>query len=139
MNKKEMAVKHKNKTGQHVEPLKPKVHLPKPTRVTSFLSLPRNDSFTSSTTSTTTTSSQDLKGGGGAFGVNENDQVLVHPWANGVVFCVSDDQDQVPNSADDHTLENLYEEYLQALLKTDHHHDHQNQLELDSFAESLLI
>ncbi|KAL6290525.1 hypothetical protein ACE6H2_008035 [Prunus campanulata] len=139
MNKKEMAVKHKNKTGQHVELLKPKVHLPKPTRVTSFLSLPRNDSFTSSTTSTTTTSSQDLKGGGGAFGVNENDQVLVHPWANGVVFCVSDDQDQVPNSADDHTLENLYEEYLQALLKTDHHHDHQNQLELDSFAESLLI
>nr|WPY09238.1 transcription factor MYBPA1 [Prunus salicina] len=145
MNKKEMVVKNKNKTGQHVEPLKPKVHLPKPTRITSFLSLQRNDSFTSSTTTTTTTtSSQDLKGGGGgAFGFNENDQVLVNTRANGVVFCVGDDQDQdqVPNSADDHdhTLENLYEEYLQALLKTDHHHDHQNQLELDSFAESLLI
>ncbi|KAM1406161.1 hypothetical protein ACFXTH_000859 [Malus domestica] len=138
-NKKEMVktmMKSKTKTGQHVEPQKPKVHLPKPTRITSFLSLPRNDSFTSSTTVTTASSIQDLNGGGGgAFGVN--------PWCNnGVVLCVGDpDQDPINSSADggdDHSLENLYEEYLQALL-TDHHHDHQNQLELDSFAESLLI
>ncbi|XP_009334363.1 myb-related protein 308 [Pyrus x bretschneideri] len=146
-NKKEMVMtkdKKNKKTAQHVEPQKPKVHLPKPTRFTSFLSLPRNDSFTSSTTVTTGSSSQDLnrgggrEGGGGGFGVNT--------WCNnGLVFCVGDeDQDHDPinssaDGGDDHTLENLYEEYLQALLKTDHHHDHQNQLELESFAESLLI
>ncbi|KAM5555701.1 myb-related protein 308-like [Rosa sericea] len=136
--------KNKNNTEDRIVPEKPKVHLPKPTRVTSFVNLPRNDSFT--TASTTVSSSQD--------------QVLDHvnniiPWSDfkegGVVFSVGDgsssdfecDQSRiilnvVAGDDDDHNLENIYEEYLQALLKTTDQ-DQNCQVELDSFAESLLI
>ncbi|KAH7519460.1 hypothetical protein FEM48_Zijuj08G0038500 [Ziziphus jujuba var. spinosa] len=121
---------------------RPKVHLPKPIRVTSF-SLRRNDSFECNTTSGS--SSQEREG----FDV-------LTPWCNnfkesdhngGVGFVIDDDHHQHPlNGSDfecqsheeptqDNSLEKLYEEYLQ-LLKTE---DHNNQLELDSFAESLLI
>nr|WRO64678.1 MYB transcription factor protein [Rosa persica] len=136
--------KNKNNTEDRIVPEKPKVHLPKPTRVTSFVNLPRNDSFT--TASTTVSSSQD----------QVLDQVNnIIPWSDfkegGVVFSVGDgsssdfecDQSRiilnvVAGDDDDHNLENIYEEYLQALLKTTDQ-DQNCQVELDSFAESLLI
>lgn len=128
-NKRKKKQNHKSKNKSKTE--KPKVHLPKPTRVTSFVNLPRNDSFT--TASTTVSSSLD--------------HVNNIPW----VFSVGDgsssdfecDQSRImPNAAaagdDNNTWENIYEEYLQALLKTTDQ-DQNYQVELDSFAKSLLI
>ncbi|XP_004306648.1 PREDICTED: transcription factor MYB12-like [Fragaria vesca subsp. vesca] len=136
--------KHKNKTEKRSLPEKPKVHLPKPTRITSFVNLPRQDSFT--TASTNVSSSQDQ--------VQDHINNII-PWSDikegGAVFSVGDgstssdfecDQSRIiPNVAaggDDHSLENIYEEYLQALLKTTDQ-DQNYQVELDTFAESLLI
>ncbi|KAL6131114.1 hypothetical protein ACLB2K_069492 [Fragaria x ananassa] len=136
--------KHKNKTEKRSLPEKPKVHLPKPTRITSFVNLPRQDSFT--TASTNVSSSQDQ--------VQDHINNII-PWSDikegGVVFSVGDgstssdfecDQSRIiPNVAaggDDHSLENIYEEYLQALLKTTDQ-DQNYQVELDTFSESLLI
>ncbi|XVE73679.1 hypothetical protein DITRI_Ditri11bG0138200 [Diplodiscus trichospermus] len=137
---------NKSKAKAIVEPEeKPKIHLPKPIRVTSF-SLPRNDSFDQSNTFSPVSSSQ---GGEGGFGT----EVVHVPWSgnvkddeNGTGFLAAyDDHDlvincsdfechsHVPASEDDNSLEKLYEEYLQ-LLKTN-----EDQVQLDSFAESLLI
>ncbi|XP_021280377.1 myb-related protein 308-like [Herrania umbratica] len=130
--------------GAKVEPEKPKVHLPKPIRVTSF-SLPRNDSFDQCNTFSTVSSCQE---GEGRLGT----EVVQGPWSdnvnddeNGTGFLAAYDdhgfvngsdfecQSHVLASDDDNSLEKLYEEYLQ-LLKTN-----DDQVQLDSFAESLLI
>ncbi|XP_022769742.1 myb-related protein 308-like [Durio zibethinus] len=133
----------KSKAKQIVEPAeKPKVHLPKPIRVTSF-SLPRNDSFDQCNTFSTVSSTQ-----GGEGGL----EVVRVPWSeyinnneNGTGFLSAyDDHDLVNGSdfechshvaanEDDTSLEKLYEEYLQ-LLKTN-----EDPAQLDSFAESFLI
>ncbi|PPR95753.1 hypothetical protein GOBAR_AA24908 [Gossypium barbadense] len=76
--------------------------------------LPKPIRFTSSVQCTTKSSSQ-----GG-----ENGQVLV-PWSE----YINDDENRTRNDS----LEKIYEEYLQ-LLKTN-----EDQVQLDSFAESLLI
>ncbi|KAH7578072.1 hypothetical protein JRO89_XS01G0337400 [Xanthoceras sorbifolium] len=124
---------------------KPKVHLPKPVRVTSFLSLPRNESFEFNNTASTVSLSQ---GGLGTevvqlpppYGfIDDGDQ-------NGTGFLggVHDDHDDLANVGSDfecqsqvftgeNSLEKLYEEYLQILKNED------DQVQLDSFAESLLI
>ncbi|XWS32022.1 hypothetical protein CRYUN_Cryun23aG0125100 [Craigia yunnanensis] len=121
--------KHNNvsKAKPIVEPVeKPKVHLPKPIRITSF-SLPRNDSFDQCNTFSTVSSSQ---GGEGCLGT----EVVQVPWSeyvnddeNGTGFlAVYYDHDlvngpdfechsHVLTSEDDNSLEKLYEEYLQFL------------------------
>lgn len=130
--------KQKNKSTANVEPEKPKVHLPKPIRVTSF-PLPRNGSFECNT----------LSGSSGQEGEGCFDSKVVDiPWCEfkdgKVSFLVGcDDQGLVSGSDNlecqshlptgNNSLEKLYEEYLE-LLKTE-----ENQVELDSFAESLLI
>ncbi|KAF3439834.1 hypothetical protein FNV43_RR18112 [Rhamnella rubrinervis] len=146
VKKKKQQTVNKSKTDRdqvEQEIFRPKVHLPKPIRVTtSFSKIRRNDSFECNTTSGTS-SSQEIREAG--FDV---------PWSNfkeGVGFLVDDDDDgdhehdhlvsgsdfecqsQVPTQQDG-TLEKLYEEYLQ-LLKTEDH----DQVELDSFAESLFV
>ncbi|CAH2056738.1 unnamed protein product [Thlaspi arvense] len=122
------------------EPEKLKVHNPKAIRITSLSFLSRNNSF-------------DL--------APRNEGVIQVPWSNfkkdaerydsGVGFLINDDdqnRDRDPdilNGLDplkcqtdlpmsDTNLEKLYEEYLQ-LLKTEDN----DQVQLDSFAESLLI
>lgn len=138
--KKKQQTMNKSKTDHKVdqEIIRPKVHLPKPIRVTSFSIIRRNDSFECNTTSGTS-SSQEIREAG-----------IDVPWCNfkgGVGFLVDDEgdhdhlvsgsdfecQSQVP-AQQDSTLEKLYDEYLQ-LLKTEDH----NQVELDSFAESLFV
>ncbi|XP_022757570.1 myb-related protein 308-like [Durio zibethinus] len=130
------------------EPEMPKIHLPKPIRVTTSFSLPRNDSFDQCTNTFSTVSSS--QGGEGGLGT----EVVQVPWSeyinddeNGTGFLAAynDDHDFVNRSDfdcqshvpatedDDNSLEKLYEEYLQ-LLKTN-----EDQVQLDSFAESLLI
>ncbi|KAL6183124.1 hypothetical protein ACLB2K_044535 [Fragaria x ananassa] len=136
--------KNKNNNEKSLVPEKPKVHIPNPTRVTSFVNLPRKDRFT--TASTALSSSQDE--------VLDHVNNVVIPWSDfkegGVVFSDCDwsssnfecDQSRIiPNVAaggDDYTGENIYEEYLQALLNTTDQ-DQNYPVELDSFAESLLI
>ncbi|GFY81534.1 myb domain protein 111 [Actinidia rufa] len=131
--------KPKPKPKPEAEPEKLKVHNPKPIRIKSLgsFSMSRNTSFdwTPTTTTTTTTAS--------------GTEVADDPWSNfrynEVGFLIGDDQDHdMINGSDlechsgvpmsDHTLEKLYEEYLQLLKAEDHDH-----VELDSFAESLLI
>ncbi|XP_034710020.1 myb-related protein 308-like [Vitis riparia] len=118
-----------------------KVHLPKPVRVTSLISMSRNNSFESNTVS-----------GGSGSSSGGNGETL--PWPSfrdirddkviGVDFFIGDDQGQdLVASSDpesqshmpptDNSLEKLYEEYLQLLERED------TQVQLDSFAESLLI
>lgn len=143
-NKKQ--IDNKSKAKPIVEPSeKPKVHLPKPVRITSF-SLPRNDSFDQCNTFSTVSSSQ---GGEGGLGI---EVVQLLQWSEYVnddenetgFLSVYDDRDlangsdfechsRAAVSDDDNSLEKLYEEYLQ-LLKTN-----EDQVQLDSFAESLLI
>ncbi|GLT56109.1 hypothetical protein SLA2020_291800 [Shorea laevis] len=145
--------KQNEKNTAKVEPEKPKVHLPKPVRVASF-SLPRNHSFESHTSSAASSNH-----GGGEGGLGTEDVVQV-PWSDDVVVVKDDghceaagflggyndhddDHQLVVNGTDlecqsnilptgDGSLEKLYEEYLQ-LLKTN-----EDQVQLDSFAESLL-
>ncbi|XAR53941.1 hypothetical protein NMG60_11028885 [Bertholletia excelsa] len=132
--------KQKQKSNVNVEPEKLKVHNPKAIRITSLSFLSRNNSF-------------DL--------APRNEGVIQVPWSNfkkdaerydsGVGFLINDDdqnRDRDPdilNGLDplkcqtdlpmsDTNLEKLYEEYLQ-LLKTEDN----DQVQLDSFAESLLI
>ncbi|EXB83871.1 Transcription repressor [Morus notabilis] len=159
----------------NVDPMKQKVHLPKPIRVT------RNYSFEGNYTTTSGSSSQEKGSSADTTSVDCDDQEVDVSWLS---FEVGDDGDvgflinhdnhdhHVNGSSSDHqyhhhhpyleresqiiaegqvhnaTLQKLYEEYLQ-LLKTEdqqqqqqhHHHHHINhdQVELDSFAESLLI
>ncbi|KAG4187805.1 hypothetical protein ERO13_A08G124600v2 [Gossypium hirsutum] len=110
----------------------PKVHLPKPSKVTSIY-FPRNDSFDQCNTFSTVCSSQGEEEGMGT-------QAIQGPWSeyvsngeNGTGFLSeSGCHPRVP-SEDDNSLDKLYEEYLQ-LLKAN-----EDQLQLDAFAESLLI
>lgn len=139
--------KMKNKGTANVEPEKQKIHLPKPTRITSF-PIPRNESFDCSTIS-------------GSSGQEREDIQCFGSKVEGILWCDIKDEDQengagfliggedhhhgliVNNGSDfechsnlptgDNSLEKLYEEYLE-LLKTD-----ESQIELDSFAESLLL
>ncbi|XVF33136.1 hypothetical protein REPUB_Repub17cG0142200 [Reevesia pubescens] len=131
---------------------KPKVHLPKPSRVTTSFSLPRNDSFDQCTNTFSTVSSSQ-GGEGGGLGNNTTEVVQVPPSdhhyvnddENGTGFLAADHDlvngsdfechSHVPANHGDHdnSLEKLYEEYLQ-LLKTN-----EDEMQLDSFAESLLI
>ncbi|KAL5792204.1 hypothetical protein ACOSP7_000798 [Xanthoceras sorbifolium] len=145
-NKKQNNNNNNNKSNKTLaQPEKPKVHLPKPVRVTSFLSLPRNESFEFNNTASTVSLSQ---GGLGTevvqlpppYGfIDDGDQ-------NGTGFLggVHDDHDDLANVGSDfecqsqvftgeNSLEKLYEEYLQILKNED------DQVQLDSFAESLLI
>lgn len=146
--------KQNNKTKPKTELDRPKVHQPKPVRVTSFASLPRINSFEGNTTTFSAASSSHE---GGERGLGTEDAQV--PWSSdeyvkddhimgaGRLFLSGyDDQDQlaingsdfecqsnvVPPSCDG-SLEKLYDEYLQ-LLRTN---DEQGQL--DSFAESLLL
>ncbi|GLT79791.1 hypothetical protein SLA2020_512660 [Shorea laevis] len=136
-----------------------KVHLPKPFRITP-LSLPRTNSFECNTLSVAS-SSHGGGGGGGEGGLLATEVVQV-PMPDGtkddgevtgflfeyddlhfymhdrLVINNGSDLEFQPNNApvgNDGSLEKLYEEYLE-LLKTS---DDQNQIQLDSFAESLLI
>lgn len=139
-NNKKKQNNNKSNNKPLVQPEKPKVHLPKPVRITS-LSLPRNDSFEFNTASTVTLSQGGGDGGLGtelpSYGFNDGDQ-------NGTGFLVgvNDDHDLVNGSdfecqsqvfTGENSLEKLYEEYLQILKNED------DQVQLDSFAESLLI
>ncbi|CAL5382309.1 unnamed protein product [Camellia sinensis] len=147
--------KQKKKTKSNVVVIeKLKVHNPKPTRIKSMssFSMSRNGSF-GWTISGGSSSSHEGDHRGSLFVGTE----VVHvPWSdfkddvdheNRVGFLVGDDhQDRnlvngsglechsqlLPMS--DHTLEKLYEEYLQLLKAED-----DVQVQLDSFAESLLI
>ncbi|KAG6784885.1 hypothetical protein POTOM_010596 [Populus tomentosa] len=121
---------------------KHKIHLPKAVRFAS-LSLPRNDSFGSSTA--TSLSPSQGRDQGYCFGTELAVDVS---WSNfkdcdnGVAFFVGDAdlvngsdlecQSLLPTTD---TLEKLYEEYLQVLNTN----DHQDQVELNSFTESLLV
>ncbi|PON53991.1 MYB transcription factor [Parasponia andersonii] len=142
---------------RHVEPEKPKVHLPKPIRVCSF-SMVRNYSFegikniNNIINITTCESSSQEKGDHGVDDVpwfsfkegdhdhlandNDNDQCQDQPYHDHDDHLVING---TSTTTTDHnsTLEKLYEEYLQ-LLKTEEY-DHHDQVELDSFAEPLLI
>ncbi|GAV76866.1 Myb_DNA-binding domain-containing protein [Cephalotus follicularis] len=133
---------HKSKPNIQTE--NPKVHTPKPTRFTS-LSLARNDSFESNTCNTVSQSSS--HGGEGGLAID----VVDVPWSSfkdghndEVGFLVGEDEEHdLVNGSDfecqsylptaDHSLEKLYEEYLQ-LLKTD-----DDQAQFDFFAESIVI
>ncbi|KAL7002337.1 transcription factor [Sarracenia purpurea var. burkii] len=132
----------KNKSSKPVNPEseKQKVHNPKPTRITSLssFSLSRNSSFDWSTDPTT-------HEGGGERGFPGADVQWSRFNCTGVSFLIGDDQDpdHLINSSDlecqshvpmsDHSMEKLYDEYLQLLKAED------DQLQLDCFAESLLI
>ncbi|XP_031285530.1 transcription factor MYB8-like [Pistacia vera] len=129
---------YKNKTKPTVEPQKHKVHLPKPIRVTSFV-LPINESFKFNNLFST------VSNGHGEFSTEvpccsfkDSDN------GHGAGFLVGDHDDDIVNGSDfeyqisqvftgENTLEKLYEEYLQILK------DEDDQVQLDSFAESLLI
>ncbi|KAJ0053674.1 hypothetical protein Pint_00616 [Pistacia integerrima] len=131
---------YKNKTKPTVEPQKHKVHLPKPIRVTSFV-LPINESFKFNNLFST------VSNGHGEFSkevpcCSFKDSDNGH--GAGAGFLVGDHDDDIVNGSDfeyqisqvftgENTLEKLYEEYLQILK------DEDDQVQLDSFAESLLI
>ncbi|XP_044504211.1 myb-related protein 308-like [Mangifera indica] len=125
---------NRNKTNPSVEPLKHQVHLPKPIRVTSFV-VPINESFKFNNLS--------HGDGDGEVGTTEVPCYSFKDSDNGAGFLVGDNDDIVNGSDFDYqmsqvftgenTLEKLYEEYLQILKNED------DQVQLDSFAESLLI
>lgn len=136
---------NKNQSKGKAKPVpaeKHKIHLPKAVRFAS-LSLPRNDSFGSSTT--TSLSPSQGRDQGYCFG---SELPVDVSWSNfkdcdnGVAFFVGDVdlvngsdlecQSLLPTTD---TLEKLYEEYLQ-VLNTNEHLD---QVELNSFTESLLV
>ncbi|KAK8509692.1 hypothetical protein V6N13_093545 [Hibiscus sabdariffa] len=132
-----------SKPKQPAEPEKPKIHLPKPIRVTASVQCTNTFSTVSSTQGggevvlhvPWTEYVNDDKNGTGFLSScnnNNNDRDLI----NGSDFeCQSHHHHhQVPCTEDDtNSLDKLYEEYLQ-LLKTN-----EDQVQLDSFAESLLI
>ncbi|XVE77301.1 hypothetical protein DITRI_Ditri13aG0051400 [Diplodiscus trichospermus] len=130
--------KKKSNPKLEFEPEMPKIHLPKPIRITTSFSLPRNDSFDQCNTFSTVSSSQGGEGGLeyvnhdangiGFLAAYNNDD---HDFVNGSDF---ESQSHVPASEDDSSLDKLYEEYLQLLVKTN-----DDQVQLDSFAESLLV
>ncbi|GLU00841.1 hypothetical protein SLE2022_181800 [Rubroshorea leprosula] len=149
----------KNKAKAESETVK--VHLPKPFRIAP-LSLPRNNSFECNTLSIASSSHGGGGGGGGEGGLLATEVVQV-PRPDGtkddgqvtgflfgyddlhfhmhdrLVINNSSDLEFHPNSVpvgNEGSLEKLYEEYLE-LLKTSR--DDQNQPQLDSFTESLLI
>lgn len=115
-----------NKPQQEVEKIK--IHLPKPVRLTS-LSLSRNSSFDCNSSHggegiIPWTSFKDGSDGA-SFLIAEGDH---HDLVNG-----SDIECPYRTPSTNNMLEDLYDEYLK-LLKTD-----EEQFQLDSFAESLLI
>ncbi|KAM7276983.1 hypothetical protein ACFE04_018849 [Oxalis oulophora] len=125
--------KNNKSTKSKIVPEKTKVHLPKPTRITS-LSMPRNDSFNSTTTiNSTTLSSSNCEEEGLGLAAAICDQNCED---NGIDFLVAVNQYGAEGSElPDYSLEKLYEEYYQ-LLRTSNVDD---QLHLDSFTESLLV
>ncbi|GKV13113.1 hypothetical protein SLEP1_g24180 [Rubroshorea leprosula] len=155
-NAKTSSKRQANKNKAKVEPDKPKIHLPKPVRAKSF-SLPRDHRLQCNNLSTAAASTSHSKGAGGLG----TDNVVLVPWSDDVVrddghvegtgflegYNDHDHHDHhqlVINGSDlechsnllptsDGSLEKLYEEYLQ-LLRTN-----EDQVHLDSFAESLLI
>lgn len=128
--------KQKSRSAAITEAQKPKVHLPKPIRVTS-LPIPRNESFECNTISG---SSGQEREGSKAVNVPCCD---AKDGENGIGFLVGGEDHGLVNSSDlecqsqiptgDNPLEKLYEEYLD-LLKAE-----ESQVELNAFAESLLI
>ncbi|CAL5383178.1 unnamed protein product [Camellia sinensis] len=147
--------KQKNKSKSNVVVIeKLKVHNPKPTRIKSLssFSMSRNGSFGWTISGGSSSSHEGDHRGSLLVGT----EVVHVPWSdfkddadheNRVGFLVGDDhQDRdLVNGSDlechsqllpmsDHTLEKLYEEYLQLLKAED-----DVQVQFDSFAESLLI
>ncbi|KAG2725602.1 hypothetical protein I3760_01G073400 [Carya illinoinensis] len=149
--------KMKNKGMANIQSEKQKVHLPKPTRIASF-PIRRNESFDCSTNSGS--SGQERSEDVQCFGSKVEGIPWCHledvPWngfkdggdqENGVGFLIGggdhrhglvnnvsdfDRQSHLP-TGDHNSLEKLYEEYFE-LLKAE-----ESQVELDSFAESLLL
>ncbi|TYJ22667.1 hypothetical protein E1A91_A08G140700v1 [Gossypium mustelinum] len=123
----------KKANATHEPAVIPKLHLPKPSRITTVF-LPRNDSFDQCTRFSTVSSSQR---GEGAL----DTEAIKCPWSEYVndgekgTGLLSDLEchSGLPASGDKNSLEKLYEEYPQ-LLRTD-----EDQLQLDDFAESFLI
>ncbi|KAL4325758.1 hypothetical protein GQ457_11G001710 [Hibiscus cannabinus] len=115
-------------TLEPAEAPKPKLHIPKPIRVTS-LSLPRNDSFDQCNTFSTVCWSQGkdaevMQNGTGFLSAYD------HALVNGSdLECHS----RLPATQDDNDFEKIYDEYLQ-ILKTN-----EDEAHWESFAESLLI
>nr|URY18940.1 MYB protein [Zanthoxylum bungeanum]URY18941.1 MYB protein [Zanthoxylum bungeanum] len=108
---------------------------PKPIRVTSYL-FPRNESFASSTLyqggfdPCYGFKDGDHNGPAGGFPVGDDHHQQQHnDLVNG-----SDFECQSQMFTGENSLEKLYEEYLQILMNSD-----DEQVQLDSFAESLLI
>ncbi|KAJ4728082.1 MYB transcription factor [Melia azedarach] len=122
--------KQSNKSKPFVEPEKHKVHLPKPIRVTSSL-LPRNESFASTVSLSPEGELVEVPSYSFKDGDNGADGFLIgdHELVNG-----SDFECQSQIFTGENSLEKLYEEYLQILKNED-----DDQIQLDSFAESLLI
>ncbi|KAK6919947.1 SANT/Myb domain [Dillenia turbinata] len=116
------------KPNSENEQARPKIHLPKPVRVSSF-SLSRNSSFDWNTASGSSSSQ------GGVHGGVDNTEAIDIPWSNSqndhrVQFMIGDgceDHHDFINGSDnpecqdslmprsDNMLEKLYEEYLQLL------------------------
>ncbi|KAG8486249.1 hypothetical protein CXB51_019553 [Gossypium anomalum] len=119
----------KKANATHEPAVIPKLHLPKPSRITTVF-LPRNDSFDQCTMSSS-------QRGEGAL----DSEVIQCPWSEYVndgengsgLLSDLECHSGLPASEDENSLEKLYEEYLQ-LLRTD-----EDQLQLDDFAESFLI
>jgi myb proto-oncogene protein len=113
---------------------KSKVHLPKPIRITSLPLIPRNGSLESTTVNSTMSSigSGDGEEEGLGFCDNYNN--------NGIdefLVAVNHNGDVVGSDLPNNSLEKLYEEYFELLKTSNVNVD--DQLQLDSFAESLLI
>uniref|UniRef100_A0A5B7ABI0 Putative Myb domain protein 7 n=1 Tax=Davidia involucrata TaxID=16924 RepID=A0A5B7ABI0_DAVIN len=127
--------KLKNKSKAKIEETeKPKIHYPKAVRVTSLssFSLMWRNSSSFDWTRASGTSGHDINVPLSNFKDDDGNFLICDDQDHGF-FNGSDleSQSQVPTSS--YTLEKLYEEYLQ-LLKAE-----EDQIQLDSFAESLLI
>jgi len=141
-NNKSKSRKQKSKSIANLEPEKQKVHLPKATRVNSFR-IPRNESFDCNTISG---SSDQAREGSKVVNIIPWSELIKDSAENGIGFLVGGhDQDhglvngsnfECPSNipTGENTLEKLYEEYFLELLKPE-----ESQVELDAFAESLLI
>lgn len=133
--KKSKQKNEENKNAKVEEPKKTTVYLPKPIRVTALSSKPRTDSASTSHEKEQGLEAREVHETWGVCNEGENDGFgFFHEDRHDLVNGYDDmDQWQCDFLSDHGTLEKLYEEYLQ-LLKME-----ENQEELDSFAESLLL
>lgn len=129
---------------------RPRIYLPRPTRVTSRVRIPWNESFESNAESGPQSLAEEQGfGADGVGGLSWSDFKVAYDDDDGIDFFVggggggevkvnqldgSELACRSPVSMGEATLEKLYEEYLQLLNAEEDHQDH----ELDSIAESLL-